>query len=190
MKRKLWSPTPLPRKPGRPSSGGVPPVLRPEDIGFDAYKRLHELRAQFKQTVTVVRGSISALPFRVDAIVLPSDESCMLDVGFGACGAIYRAANGPPSSGEKLLDKYMRSTYPQQCGVYGSGGYEPNPVGTVLPSPSFAMSDKCTTLLHAVGPTWPSGSLDLLGRAVRWCRLNGGEEKDHSYRAQTWGWYK
>eukprot|EP01043_Picozoa_sp_COSAG02_P091158 COSAG02_NODE_27917_length_600_cov_0.956088_2_plen_65_part_01 len=65
----------------------MPPVLRREDVGFEAYKRLHELRAQFKETVTVVRGSISDLPFRVDAIVLPSDESSMLDVGFGACGA-------------------------------------------------------------------------------------------------------
>jgi hypothetical protein len=188
VKRDPWSSTSLPHKPGRPSSGGVPPVLRPEDVGFDAYKRLHELRAQFKETVTVVRGSISDLPFRVDAIVLPSDESSMLDVGFGACGAIYRAANGPGA--EKLLEKYMRKTYPKQCGVYGHGGYEPNPVGTVLPSPSFAMSDRCTTLLHSVGPTWPSGSLDSLGRAVRWCRLNGGPEKDQSYRAHTWGWYK
>lgn len=193
MKRELWSATPLPRKPGRPSSGGVPPVLRPEDVGFGAYKRLHELRAQFKETVTVVRGSISDLPFHVDAIVLPSDESSMLNVGFGACGAIYRAADGPDKE-NKLLDKYMRKTYPKQCGLTASGAYsrsyEPNPVGTVLPSPSFAMSDRCTTLLHAVGPTWPSGSLDSLGRAVRWCRLGGGEERVHSYTEHSWGWYR
>jgi O-acetyl-ADP-ribose deacetylase (regulator of RNase III) len=189
VKRELWSPVPLPSKPGRPSSGGVPPVLRPEDVGFAAYKRLHELRKQFKETVTVVRGSISDLPFRVDAIVLPSDDRSMLDVGFGACGAIYRAANGP--GGEKLLDAYMRKTYPKECGLeehyFASDG---NPVGTVLPSPSFAMSDRCTTLLHAVGPTWPVSAMDTLGRTLRWCRLGGGEELDYTRASQTWGWYR
>ena len=185
VRRELWSPNPLPSKPDAPSAGGVPPVLRPEDIGYAAYKRLHELRSTFKSTVTVVRGSISDLPFRVDAIVLPSDDRSMLNVGFGACGAIYKAADG----GQNLLDKYMRVTYPEECGLgtrdYSSG----NPVGTCLPSPSFAMNDRCSHLLHAVGPTWPSSCLDSLGRTIRWCRVDG-VLPDTPWDQLTWAWYK
>jgi hypothetical protein len=189
VRRELWSPTPLPRKPGRPVAGGVPPVLRAQDEGFAAYKRLHELRVAFKRRVTVVRGSISDLPFHVDAIVLPSDDRSMLDVGFGACGSIFKAANGSSRSapGEKGdLDKYMEATYPEQTVDLNTPSVA---VGLVLPSPSFAMSDRCSHLLHSVGPTWPSGDLDGIGRAVRWCRMNGTRDPDTEHGKTTWGWF-
>ena len=179
VRRELWEAAPMPREPSM-AAGGVPPVLREEDHGFAAYRRLHELRAEFKSRVTVVKGSISQLPFKVDAVVLPAD-AYPVDVNFGACHAIYVEANGGISAKEKPLDDHMRLNYLPQA---------PVPIASCLPSPSFEMSDRCDHLLHSVGPTWPVHELDVIGRAIRWWRLDGeADPEDEPWDRKTWAWF-
>ena len=144
--------------------GCVPPILRPSEVGIDAYRRLHSLRNEFCQRVRVMRGSIAALDFRVDAIVLPGTKYFWLamcyiillvfvsfvfnsmltagneiprDVGFGAGGAVFNAANGKdgtysPYLNPGPLDDYMRQHYPDSL----------LPTSTVIATPSFNMSPK------------------------------------------------
>jgi O-acetyl-ADP-ribose deacetylase (regulator of RNase III) len=133
----------------------------------DDFVRLVRTRRSLRSCVTCINCDISALPWPVDMIVMPSNEF-MQDAGWGAMQALYR-------QGGEALQEWLKDVPRNSQGYHLSQG-------DVITSDAFG-DINAQWLCHACGITWDCELLSPLREDDEWGTGAYVEELDSRRRA-------